>query len=443
MKVPFTGNALMLKLSTSSSSPGNNDKTTPSQPKVTTSSPIMVASPVSLPTSPLSSSLPPTSTSAVVAPPTAALTTTTTTITTAATNNKRKKRSSSYIIVSTISNTATNTIRRGRRTTMTTTTQLLIIEKLLPDELITHILIYLHMDVKTLSVMAEISPRLHRIAMNVIRSYFLPNIQLSTVIDQEGRRRSTMQYVFETLDNNTLEIKFRPITVSPQRYRNDNFAASPTLHRLSMDDSNNYSSAGSSSSLSWPFTSTTSASSLDDDNDDDDENDSNNNDNNQQNNNNSRRQPSWHILDSVIGCNKNADDFNNENNAKKIEITSGKRKQLLQISKPGTFSSSSTNGSLWQLEYLVSTDHHSAFMSANIAAAIIDNTNRNNGNSNLSSSDDDSSNERFVTPLFVKTYLSLFLDDGVQQTKNNNHNNHNKNSNRNSFLLQWFNKIKK
>ncbi|KAI7859158.1 hypothetical protein BDC45DRAFT_497007 [Circinella umbellata] len=427
MKVPFTGNAFMLKLS-----PSNNDKTPSLQPKVTTSSPpIMVSSPVSLPTSSVSptNGFTTTSPSAAIVP----------TATETGTDTKKKKRSSSCIMISTISNTATNTIRRGRRATMTTTTalsgiQLLTIEILLPDELITHILTYLHTDIKTLSAIAEISPRLHRITMNVIRSYFLPNIQLSTVIDQEGRRKSTMQYVFDTLDNDTLEIQFRPITVSPQRYRNDNFAASPTLHRLSINDINNYSSLESLSTLSWPFPTTHSLSSSD--NEEDENNNNNNNDDD--NNNGSRRQTSWHTLDSITSIHniKNTDkNFNNKNNIKKTtEITSGKRKQLLQITKPGTFLSSSTNGSLWQLEYLVSTDHHSAFMSANIAAAIMNNTNKYN---HLSMGENDSGyNERFVTPLFIKTHLSLFLDDGKQQTKNNHL------RKRNSLLL-WFNKIKK
>ncbi|KAG2217311.1 hypothetical protein INT45_013007 [Circinella minor] len=381
MKVPFTGNAFMLKLS-----PSNNDKT--NAKVATTSSPIMVSFPVSLPTSSLS----PTNGFTTTSPSATAITTTATTTETE-TDIKRKKRSS-CIMISTISNTATNTIRRGRRATMTPTTassgiQLLTIEILLPDELITHILMYLHTDIKTLSAIAEVSPRLHRITMNVIRSYFLPNIQLSTVIDQEGRRKSTMQYVFDTLDNDTLEIQFRPITVSPQRYRNDNFAASPTLHRLSINDINNYSSPDDSSSLSWPFPTTHSLSSSDNEEEDETNDDHNNNGS-------SRRQTSWHTLDSITSMHniKNTDHFNNKNNMKKTtEITSGKRKQLLQITKPGTFLSSSTNGSLWQLEYLVSTDHHSAFMSANIAAAIMNNTNKHN-HSQLSMSDDDSGNER-------------------------------------------------
>ncbi|KAI9270756.1 hypothetical protein BDA99DRAFT_502617 [Phascolomyces articulosus] len=300
-----------------------------------------------------------------------------------------------------------------------TTKQPIIIEKLLPDELITHILMYLHSDLKTLCTMAEISLRLRRVAMQVIRLYFLPNIRLSTFIDQEGRRKSTMQYVFDSLDDTTLEIQFKPMSISPQRYRNDNYAASPTLHRLSMSDANNY----SASALSWPlYTFTTT-----------DPNEEGENTTSDDDKNNSRRQPSWHTLDSITSNTLPSSPTNMSEfmNNKMIETTTGKRKQL-QITKPGIFSSStSSNGnsgsSLWQLEYRVSTDHHSASMSA---VTVFDNQNVNEGG-----------NERFVTPLYVKTHLSMFskAQSSGKIYKRLSLNGKENNSNSKS-ILQWFKK---
>ncbi|KAI8143859.1 hypothetical protein BJV82DRAFT_609666 [Fennellomyces sp. T-0311] len=184
-----------------------------------------------------------------------------------------------------------------------TITQKLTIEAL-PDELITHILVHLQADLKTLCEVAQASPRLQKLAMDVLRDYILPNIQLGTIIDQEGRRKATTFYMFDSLDNDTMQVRFKPVMAVSQRYRNDGYAAPPTLHRLSM----------SVNTSTLPVKES-----------------------------NSRRQASWHTLDSLT----------NLDEASKTQA--GKPRQL-RISKPGIFSAQS-NSSLWQLEYRVSTDH--------------------------------------------------------------------------------------
>ncbi|KAI9491331.1 hypothetical protein BDB00DRAFT_833168 [Zychaea mexicana] len=260
--------------------------------------------------------------------------------------------------------------------------------EILPDEMITHILLYLCTDLRTLCAVAKTSSRLRRLSMDVVRVYFLPNIKLMTVIDQEGRRKNTTQYVFDMLDDATMEARFKPVRTSPQRYRNDNYAASPTLHRLSLSDANDYPTmvspqpTSTSSLIVEP-----SAIAL------------------KQNahnvTNNSRRQPSWHTLDSITS-NSNNDSSNMTTTL--ITIETGRQKHL-QISKLGPFSACS-NSSLWQLEYMVSTDH-SALMSA-----------------------EDTGLERFVTPLFVKAHLSLFKRRQRGQNGATN----------SKAFLQWFKK---
>lgn len=71
----------------------------------------------------------------------------------------------------------------------------------LPDEIITLILLSIQdVDIEMLCTIAAVTPKFRRIAMDLIRRYMLPAIQLNTLIDQEGRRRFTTHYFFQALD---------------------------------------------------------------------------------------------------------------------------------------------------------------------------------------------------------------------------------------------------
>ncbi|KAI7885156.1 hypothetical protein K492DRAFT_204217 [Lichtheimia hyalospora FSU 10163] len=188
----------------------------------------------------------------------------------------------------------------------------------LPDEIITLILLSIQdVDIEMLCTIAAVTPKFRRIALDLIRRYMLPGIQLNTLIDQEGRRRFTTHYFFQALDEEMMMATFIPLISTPKRLRNDNYAALPTLRRLCMSDLGqtttvNKSGAPRHESLS-------------------------------------RRQASWHTLDSMTP----ATDVETNTNA----LMSKKRP--LKISQAGHHVScsnrmvSGSNNSMWQMGYRV------------------------------------------------------------------------------------------
>lgn len=138
--------------------------------------------------------------------------------------------------------TTSNNIFKSKQFSATTTTRPLQNSQTtihhLPDEIITLILLSIQdVDIEMLCTIAVVTPKFRRIAMDLIRRYMLPAIQLNTLIDQEGRRRFTTHYFFQALDEEMMMATFIPLISTPKRVRNDNYAALPTLRRLCMSES--------------------------------------------------------------------------------------------------------------------------------------------------------------------------------------------------------------
>lgn len=194
----------------------------------------------------------------------------------------------------------------------------------LPDEIITLILLSIQdVDIETLCTIAAVTPRFRRIAMDLIRRYMLPGIQLNTLIDQEGRRRFTTHYFFQALDEEKMMATFLPLISTPKRVRNDNYAALPTLRRLCMSDlghppANKSGPPPRHESLN-------------------------------------RRQASWHTLDSMTPTTTDMDNNTNALMSKKRPLKVSQAGHHVSCSNrmvPGS-SNSSSNNSVWQMGYRV------------------------------------------------------------------------------------------
>ncbi|KAJ8659805.1 hypothetical protein O0I10_004398 [Lichtheimia ornata] len=194
----------------------------------------------------------------------------------------------------------------------------------LPDEIITLILLSIQdVDIEMLCTIAAVTPKFRRIAMDLIRRYMLPGIQLNTLIDQEGRRRFTTHYFFQALDEEKMMATFIPLISTPKRVRNDNYAALPTLRRLCMSDSGHQAPVNKSGppprheSLN-------------------------------------RRQASWHTLDSMTPTMLDMDSNTNALVTKKRPLKVAQAGHHVSCSNrmvPST--SGSSNNSVWQMGYRV------------------------------------------------------------------------------------------
>lgn len=194
----------------------------------------------------------------------------------------------------------------------------------LPDEIITLILLSIQdVDIEMLCTIAAVTPRFRRIAVDLIRRYMLPGIQLNTLIDQEGRRRFTTHYFFQALDEEKMMATFLPLISTPKRVRNDNYAALPTLRRLCMSDLGHQPANKSGPSPRHESL--------------------------------NRRQASWHTLDSMTPTTADMDNNTNALMSKKRPLKVSQAGHHVSCSNrmvPGS-SSSNNNNSVWQMGYRV------------------------------------------------------------------------------------------
>lgn len=126
----------------------------------------------------------------------------------------------------------------GSLDTLTVFTERSIAIERLPDELLLDILLQPVIDLKTLCAMTRTTPRLRFLVMGILRTYKLPHISLATATEQEGRCKVTVQYVFDSLDERTLCVRFLPLKSTPKRYRHDTTAAVPILRHILLSDDN-------------------------------------------------------------------------------------------------------------------------------------------------------------------------------------------------------------
>lgn len=108
----------------------------------------------------------------------------------------------------------------------------------LPEDVLIVLLQYL--DFVSLMSLAHTSWRLRPVVCCVLRHYLLPKVQVSTVMDQEGRGIWTCRYQFYGLDHDEHEPRavFAPIDPAHchKRYRCDGSTAAPTLRQLVVFD---------------------------------------------------------------------------------------------------------------------------------------------------------------------------------------------------------------
>lgn len=103
----------------------------------------------------------------------------------------------------------------------------------LPDEMIIQILSQAILDLETLGRVIEVSSRMYQLGVHVLNHYRLPSIQISLMIDQEGRNKMTSQFKATRLDPN-LSVFFSCLEKRPRRYYASK--ASPVIRTLSMMD---------------------------------------------------------------------------------------------------------------------------------------------------------------------------------------------------------------
>lgn len=146
-------------------------------------------------------------------------------------------------------------------TTTTTTTTL----DTFPNEIIILILTKCAIiDLKTLKILMSVSSRMRRISIHVLTCIRLPAIQLSLVIDQEGKSRATSKFEFThfcPLFQNVLFTSQQPIT---RRYYTHK--AYPVVRSMAIGDNRpdiKFSSISSSLSSSVTLASSHSSSTID------------------------------------------------------------------------------------------------------------------------------------------------------------------------------------
>ncbi|KAI9471374.1 hypothetical protein BDB00DRAFT_862470 [Zychaea mexicana] len=117
----------------------------------------------------------------------------------------------------------------------------------LSDDVLLYLLLCPELDFKSLYAIAQASNRFRGLVCQLLRLYLLPDIQLTTMIDQEGRGRWTCRYSFDSLDETTLSATFIPTSTSSdssgndhhprreycfKRYRCDGSSDTPTLRKI-------------------------------------------------------------------------------------------------------------------------------------------------------------------------------------------------------------------
>ncbi|KAI9271895.1 hypothetical protein BDA99DRAFT_595153 [Phascolomyces articulosus] len=80
----------------------------------------------------------------------------------------------------------------------------------LSDDVLLYLLLCPELDFKSLHALAQVSLRFRQIVCQLLQVYLLPDLQLTTMIDQEGRGRWTCRYQFQSLDETTLCATFTP-----------------------------------------------------------------------------------------------------------------------------------------------------------------------------------------------------------------------------------------
>ncbi|KAG2227949.1 hypothetical protein INT45_011973 [Circinella minor] len=108
----------------------------------------------------------------------------------------------------------------------------------LSDDVLLYLLLCPELDFKSLYAVAEVSQRFRNLVCQLLKLYLLPDLQLTTMMDQEGRGRWTCRYNFHSLDENTLCATFTPVDSGrggqqySKRYRCDGSVDAPTLRRI-------------------------------------------------------------------------------------------------------------------------------------------------------------------------------------------------------------------
>lgn len=110
----------------------------------------------------------------------------------------------------------------------------------LPDEMIIQILLQPILDLETLGKVIGVSSRMYHLGVHVLNQYRLPSIQLSLMIDQEGRNKMTSQFRVERLDPVRLSVYFTCINKKSRRYYSSK--ASPFIRTMAITDHYNASS---------------------------------------------------------------------------------------------------------------------------------------------------------------------------------------------------------
>lgn len=110
----------------------------------------------------------------------------------------------------------------------------------LPDEMLIQILVQPILDLETIGQVIGVSLRMYQLGVYVLNQYRLPSLQLSLMIDQEGRNKMTSQFKVARLDPNSLSVYFACLDTKPRRYYTSK--ASPFIRTMSITDHYNASS---------------------------------------------------------------------------------------------------------------------------------------------------------------------------------------------------------
>ena len=107
----------------------------------------------------------------------------------------------------------------------------------LPDDVLLSLFLCPEFDFTTLYMLAQSSPRFRPLVCQALKCYLLPNVQLTTMIDQEGRGKWTCRYTFASFDDASLRATFIPTECNNyyKRYRCDGSTDMPTLRYLEAD----------------------------------------------------------------------------------------------------------------------------------------------------------------------------------------------------------------
>ncbi|KAI8149768.1 hypothetical protein BJV82DRAFT_589195 [Fennellomyces sp. T-0311] len=104
----------------------------------------------------------------------------------------------------------------------------------LSDDVLLYLLLCPELDFIALYTLARTSRRFRSLVCQALQCYLLPDVQLTTMIDQEGRGKWTCRYSFDSFDETTLRATFTPSENKNyfKRYRCDGSTDVPTLRHL-------------------------------------------------------------------------------------------------------------------------------------------------------------------------------------------------------------------